>query len=211
MVLCMYVQATKKKQNIIEELKTLCDPNHVHGKTQWKIYHLPLHEESIAQGVFCSEIFTPCKMKDNKVIIMMGTLGSGKSTLINRLINYVFGINYNDPFRFQLIPETGISETKCQSTDIHIYNIDHETLPYKLTIIDSPGINPDTVDKLAIVKFKFLFESCKVKAVNAVCIVEKYYTICLTETQIKTIATILGNDVRENIFIMLTFCEDIAI
>ena len=187
----------------------------MNNKTKWEIYHLPLHEERIAHGVYWGEIFEPRKMKDEKVIIMIGATGSGKSNLINRIINYIFGISYTDPFRFRLIRETGKSETKTQTTDIHIYNIDHEKLPYKLTIIDSPGINPATghdEDKRTIEKFKYLFETNRVEAVNAVCLVEKYNTIHLTEIQIKifqTIATMFGNNVRENTFIMATFCDDV--
>ena len=47
---------------------------------------------------------------------MVGATGTGKTTLINRMINYLIGVNYTDPYRFQLIEETGRSKTKSQTT-----------------------------------------------------------------------------------------------
>lgn len=38
-----------------------------------------------------------------KTIILVGATGSGKSTLVDAIVNYVMGVNFDDPFRFTLI------------------------------------------------------------------------------------------------------------
>ena len=154
-------------------------------------------------------------MKEEKVVMLLGATGVGKTTIINRMINYIFDVNYTDTFRFQLIEETALPETKSQTKDIHKYTIHHSKFQYALSIIDTPGIASTTgkkEDKNTLEKIRDLFESGKVETINAICIVEKYGTIRLTENQIyvlQTIANIFGNDVCEAIFIMATRCDDI--
>ena len=181
-----------------------------------EIYKYRLTKTQIAEGVFESYIFKKSStMKEEKVVMLLGATGVGKTTIINRMFNYILDVSYTDTFRFQLIQETGLSETKSQTKDIHKYTIHHKKFPYILSIIDTPGIC-STIgkkeDKNMLEKIRYLFESGKVETVNAICIVEKYGTARLTENQIyilQTIAKIFGNDVSEAIFIMATRCDDI--
>ena len=173
---------------------------------------MPLATTQAAEGVYESEIFKPNEMKDVKVIMVVGATGVGKTTLINRMINYIFGVNYTDTFRFQLIDQTEVSETKSQVTGVHKYTIHLKILPYKITIIDMPGIGYEKKqDKKNLDKIKYLFESGTIEAVHAICIVEKYDTKRLTENQryvYQTIAQIFGEDVSEVIVIMSTCCYE---
>lgn len=38
-----------------------------------------------------------------KTIMLVGATGSGKSTLIDGMVNYLMGVNFDDPCRFTLI------------------------------------------------------------------------------------------------------------
>lgn len=40
-----------------------------------------------------------------KTIMLVGATGSGKSTIIDGIVNYVMGVNFDDPFRFTLKEE----------------------------------------------------------------------------------------------------------
>ena len=146
---------------------------------------------------------------------MIGATGAGKTTLINRMINYIFGVNYNDTFRFQMDDEIKVSQTESQTTDIHKYTICHKKLPYKYTIIDTPGITSTKgkiEDRQTLEKIRYLFESGAIEAVNAICMVEKYDTVRLTENQIyiyETILRIFGKDAGQVIFIMVTHNSDV--
>lgn len=35
--------------------------------------------------------------------MLVGATGSGKSTLVDGIVNYVLGVRFNDPFRFTLV------------------------------------------------------------------------------------------------------------
>lgn len=41
--------------------------------------------------------------RNDKTIMLVGATGSGKSTLINGLANYLFEVNWEDDFRFTLV------------------------------------------------------------------------------------------------------------
>lgn len=40
---------------------------------------------------------------DERTIMLVGATGSGKSTLVDGIVNYVMGVSFDDPFRFTLV------------------------------------------------------------------------------------------------------------
>ena len=146
--------------------------------------------------------------------MLVGATGKGKSTLINRMINHIFGVNYSDNFRFQLVVEKKTPQIKSQTKDITKYVIYLSTpSPLKLIIIDTPGIG-DTAgrqeDQIKVDKIKNLFTSDTIVYIDAICFVVNYNEQRLTayyEYVSDTIVSLFSDDVKENIFILTTFCD----
>jgi len=82
-----------------------------------------------------------------KTILLMGATGSGKTTLINSMVNYILGVEFEDPFRFVLIKEEGstsspIDQAESQTSKVTAYELQYQVgfrIPYSLIIVDTPG------------------------------------------------------------------------
>lgn len=83
------------------------------------------------------------RAKSNKTIMLMGATGSGKSTLINGMVNYILGVEWNDTCRLKLINEqTNKTQAESQTAEVTAYQIHHQNgfqVSYSVTIIDTPG------------------------------------------------------------------------
>ncbi|CAL8316875.1 unnamed protein product [Gadus morhua 'NCC'] len=144
--------------------------------------------------------------------------GSGKSTLINGMINYILGIDWKDSFRFKLINEDqSRSQAESQTTHVTTYEINHREgfkVPYSLTLVDTPGFG-DTrgieSDKAIREQIRSLFTSAKgVFEIDAICFVTQASQVRLTASQkyvFDSVLSIFGKDVVENICILVTFAD----
>lgn len=155
--------------------------------------------------------------KKNKVIMMVGETGSGKTTLINTMINYIFGVEWKDDHRVQLIDESSErSQAHSQTSTVTIYQINHEDdfrIPYSITIIDTPGLG-DTrginYDEKIMKKIRNFFHRCKFTEIDAICFVVQSTLCRLTPTQVyiyEQILSIFGKDIKENIVFFATFAD----
>ncbi|XP_027022245.2 uncharacterized protein LOC113655734 [Tachysurus fulvidraco] len=154
----------------------------------------------------------------NKTIMLMGATGSGKSTLINGMINYILGVEWSDSCRFKLIDEqTNKTQAESQTSDVTAYQIHYQNsfqVHYSLTIIDTPGFG-DTrgiaQDKMITEKIrKFFSEKDGIVTLDAVCFVVQSALARLTHTQkyiFEAILSIFGKDIANNITIMITFAD----
>ncbi|KAJ8383979.1 hypothetical protein AAFF_G00212230 [Aldrovandia affinis] len=79
---------------------------------------------------------------ETRTIMMMGETGTGKSTLINVMVNYILGVECEDNIRFEIIEEEERSQTESQTTAVTVYEIygqEGVRVPFSLRLIDTPG------------------------------------------------------------------------
>ena len=189
-----------------------------YGRDKALVYRLiPDSKVEITQGIseqiYGSKLVQQKELLPEKAIILVGTTGLGKSTLINRMINHIFGVKCHDEFRFQLVVEAESSQTQSQTKDITKYIVYKSHLLFKLIIIDTPGFG-DTAgkqeDRMTVEKIKNLFKSKTVVSIDAICFVANYNDQRLTSLcsyVFSSIAHIFGADVKRNVFIMATYCD----
>ncbi|XP_075773058.1 uncharacterized protein LOC142825176 [Pelodiscus sinensis] len=154
----------------------------------------------------------------NKVIMVMGATGSGKTTLINGMVNYVLGVQWEDEFRFKLIHEiTNRSQAESQTSEVTAYEVNYKDgfqVPYSLTIIDTPGFG-DTrgidQDKEIIRKVREFFSTPgAIDHIDAVCVVVQASLARLTHAQryvFDSVLSIFGKNIKDNILILVTFAD----
>ncbi|XP_071169828.1 uncharacterized protein [Mytilus edulis] len=160
-----------------------------------------------------------------KNIMIVGATGSGKSTLINAMANYVMGVTWEDPFRFTLVNVETSEEGRAgnqsisQTEWITCYNIDTSVsnrLKYNINLIDTPGFG-DTRglehDQVIVNQIKELFTvkgRKGVSTIDAVCFILKAPDARLTPTQMyifESILSLFGNDIQDNICTLITFAD----
>ena len=154
-----------------------------------------------------------------RTILMLGATGSGKSTLINALVNYVLGVQWEDDFRFKLIDEPADKSQAHSQTDLvttyDLYEMKGCRLGYSLTVVDTPGFG-DTrgveKDNKIMEQLQSYFQ-CRhgIQQLEAVCFVIQSSLPRLTATQqyiFDKILSIFGQDIKENIRLMVTFADN---
>ncbi|XP_067462991.1 uncharacterized protein [Thunnus thynnus] len=182
------------------------------------LYKLPLKEEDMNIDGCRRYNFGKESKRQNRTIMLFGATGSGKSTLINGMINYVVGVEWKDNFRFKLIDEDqSKSQAERQTSEVTVYKINHQDgfkTPFSLTIVDTPGFG-DTSD---IERDKEITEQlCNlfstehdVSEIDAVCFVVPAALTRLTPSQyymFDSVLSIFGKDVAENIRVLVTFAD----
>uniref|UniRef100_W5LW23 AIG1-type G domain-containing protein n=1 Tax=Lepisosteus oculatus TaxID=7918 RepID=W5LW23_LEPOC len=159
---------------------------------------------------------------NNKVIILLGATGAGKTTLINAMINYILGVQWEDRFRFKLIhEETNRSQAESQTSIVTSYELHNQkgfVVPYSLTVIDTPGFGDTrglSRDKLITEQVKRFFTSPgSVDHIDAVCFVVQASLARLTSIQqyvFDSILSIFRKDIAENILVTFVDGKDIPV
>ncbi|XP_059350253.1 uncharacterized protein LOC130685878 [Daphnia carinata] len=156
-------------------------------------------------------ISTPYNRRDHKIIMLMGATGSGKSTLIDAMVNYILGVRWNDPFRFKCVRETH-SQTSC----VTAYTVRHQDgmcIPYSITIIDTPGyVYKDTGKSNHSRKIeRFLTrQNIRIDQIHAVCLVAASNDVESTMMQpsiLDSVLSLFGKEVKDNIRLFITFAD----
>ncbi|XP_072228648.1 uncharacterized protein [Leuresthes tenuis] len=156
--------------------------------------------------------------KPNKTILLVGETGAGKSALIDALVNCIMGVKWEDEVWFQIVDEEERrSQTESQTSDVTVYQIfgfEGKTLPYSLTIIDTPGYG-DTkgIEHDAIIRERLfdLFQSEDgVHEVHAVGLVLKATENRLSERLMyifDSVMSLFGKDLEKNIVALITHSD----
>ncbi|KAL1277236.1 hypothetical protein QQF64_023909 [Cirrhinus molitorella] len=183
------------------------------------IYKLKLYQKTQENADFNQYIFGR-KVEDvkNKVILLLGSTGAGKTTVVNVMVNYILGVKWQDSHRFKLINEvTNRTQAESQTYNISSYELYNQTgfqIPYSLTIVDTPGFG-DTRgiehDKLITRQVKsFLCSPLGIDHIDAVCFVVQASLARLSANQryiFDSILSIFGKDIAENIIFLVTFAD----
>ena len=162
-----------------------------------------------------------------KVIMVVGSTGSGKTTTVNAMINHVLGVQWKDDFRLKMIHELSSNQgagtignqAHSQTQFVSCYTLPYMEgfkIPYNLTIVDTPGfgdtrgIEYDKVITEQIRRFFHTKGSEGIDHVDAICFMAQAGNPRLTPTQqyvFDRILAMFGKDIKKNVLVLFTFAD----
>ncbi|KAK7171284.1 hypothetical protein R3I94_001278 [Phoxinus phoxinus] len=152
--------------------------------------------------------------KQNKVILMVGEVGSGKTTMINTMINYLLGVKFEDQEFYRITEEEHQDQPQSQTHEITVYEAFAEENPTSLTIIDTPGyVDTEELEKdreFSEYLGRLFSNKDGIRYIDAVCFVVKASKNRLSEKQryiLQSFLSLFGRDIENNIVFLLTHSD----
>ncbi|XP_076614863.1 uncharacterized protein LOC143338391 [Chaetodon auriga] len=154
--------------------------------------------------------------KTNKTILLVGETEKGKSTLVNALVNYAMGVDWEDNVWFEIVEDES-SQSGSQKSDVVVYQVfgfEGKTLPYSLTVIDTPGFGDTrgTEGDVTIAQ-RLLDLFCSdygVHEIDAVGLVLKATENRLSDRLryiFDSVSSLFGKDMEKNIVVLVTHSD----
>ncbi len=152
--------------------------------------------------------------KQNKIVLLVGETGAGKTTLINTMVNYILDVKFEDEIWFEITEEAARDQSESQTSEITMYEVFSGKTPVSLTIIDTPGYG-DTrgleKDMEVAENLANLFQNNDgVREVDAVCFVIQASKNRLSDRQhyiISSVLSLFGKDIVNNIVFLITHAD----
>ncbi|XP_042231922.1 uncharacterized protein LOC121872896 [Homarus americanus] len=158
--------------------------------------------------------------RPTKVILMVGATGTGKTTLINAMVNFIYRVEFTDKFRLVLIDDKNApkrSQAESQTdmiTAYAFYQLPGMPFEYNYVLIDTPGFG-DTRgiqrDREMMSQLEsFLKQDYGIDQVDGVGFVTPASAARLTQTQryvYDGLSSMFGKDIKDNIYVMATFAD----
>ena len=154
------------------------------------------------------------------VVTLVGATGSGKSTLINGMVNYILGVDWEDDFRFKLIAdEGGTSQAHSQTTTITAYTIPRQQgSPFDgtLTIVDTPGFGDARgidSNKRIVEQIRTFFSMPGKKGIDHIHVIGFVTQAPIAQLApaqryiLDSILAVFGKDIGKNMLMMATFAD----
>jgi len=144
-------------------------------------------------------------------LLLVGQTGTGKTTFLNSLINFILKVNYSDIIRYLLVDENNYEKYLSQTKEVNIYHIkSHNSFP-PIKIIDTPGFGDTSGIEFDKKIVKMIYEKFKeIKDLNSVCILLKHNEVRFDYSQryiFNYIIDLFGKDMAENFMILFSFCD----
>ena len=162
--------------------------------------------------------------------MMTGMTGAGKSLMLNNIVNYVYGVTFQDNFRFKLIVEDEEFAERHANGDVSTSHADSMTrwissytlyyeegfrVPFTLILIDTPGfgdtrgVNFDENIGRCLQQF-FSNNIHPIDELSSIGFVIQASQARLTAEQMyvfNAVLNIFGNNVIKNICLLFTFAD----
>ncbi|KTG27153.1 hypothetical protein cypCar_00038578 [Cyprinus carpio] len=155
------------------------------------------------------------QQKPYKNILLVGETGTGKTTLINTMINYMLGVQREDKVWFEITDDqSDRNSAHSQTSRVTVYGFYLQESKTDLTIIDTPGYGDtrgDDLDKDIAVSLLNLSKSAEgIHEIHAVCLVIKASQNRLSDRQkyiFDAVQSLFGKDISENIVLLFTHSD----
>eukprot|EP01084_Bolivina_argentea_P156139 272097_1 len=141
--------------------------------------------------------------------MVLGRTGCGKTTTLNSMMNYLWGVEFDDKHRYKLIHDD--LELKDDGTvDVTAYHLAPPKVDFELTVIDTPGFGQVDFEKDVRITKKIKEVIDKLHGIDAICLVAtgSFARLSLErQYKIDQFLNLFGNDIKENVFILFTFAD----